>query len=809
MSEQHYKIEGMSCASCVAHVEKALRAVPGVRSVSVNLMTNEALVEAPDVQVDTLAKAVDQAGYKLVLPEAQKTLDLSVQGMSCASCVAHVTQSLQKLDGVVDVSVDLVSGRARVAYDADTVRSAQLIDAVRQSGYAATLQDASVFAEAETTTQQEQKQARMVLLVALVFAFLELYVAMSRMFTVKLWLPEVFYPETHPGLNVILQLVLTIPVLWIGRGYYLRGFKALAHKAPNMDSLVALGTSAAFLYSLYGMVRVLNGDVHFVHHLYFESAAVVLALIMAGKWMEAQAKGRTTQAVRALLNLRPKTAVLLVAGREEEILTDEIRKGDVLLVRPGAAIPADGIILQGSGSLDESMLTGESMPVDKQPGDSVVMGTMNLNGRLEIQAQATDQETTLARIIRLVEDAQLKKAPIARLADRISGVFVPVVMAIALLSALIWWFVRGDVSFSLTIAVTVLVIACPCALGLATPTAIMVASGVGAKNGVFFKSAETLERMAHIDTVVFDKTGTLTHGSPVLTDYDGDDALLAKLAAIESASEHPLAKAIVAEATKRGLTWEAVHDFRARSGFGVEATLDAQMWRIGTEALMNEAGIDVAAHQQHVSLLSEQGKTVMFAACDQSLVAILAVADTIRPDALKMIETLHQLKIRTVMLTGDHETTARSIAKQLGIDTVIARVRPEEKSAKIQQLHDAGAKVMMVGDGINDAVALAAADVGMAIGSGTDVAIESASVILMREELMKIPDALRLARATLRNIHENLFWAFAYNIIGIPFAAGVFYAFGGSLLNPMMAGLAMALSSVSVVANALRLRRFH
>jgi Cu+-exporting ATPase len=589
--------------------------------------------------------------------------------------------------------------------------------------------------------------------------------------------------------------------------------KTLFKGAPNMDTLVAIGTGSAFLYGVYATVLIYLGDFGFSQHLYFESAAVVITLVMLGKYLEAASKSKTSEAIQKLLALKPKTAIILKNGTELEVSLDEVAVGDLVLVRPGSAIPVDGVVEDGASSVDESMLTGESLPVEKQPGSLVTGGSINGEGMLRFTVTKVGADTALSKIIHLVEEAQGRKAPIAKLADVISGYFVPAVLGVAVLSAVIWALAGKDFNFVLNIFVTVLVIACPCALGLATPTAIMVGTGKGAELGVLIKGGEALESTHRVDTVVLDKTGTITQGKPELTDIrlyttESEADLLALSASAERGSEHPIARAIVEAAEQRGLTLASPDTFRAVAGRGIDAVVSGKRVLAGNAKLMQESGIDVSASQADASKLAGEGKTLMYIAIEGTLAVLMAAADAVKPTSKHAIERLKALGLDVYMLTGDNANTASAVAKSVGIDHILSDVLPDGKANAVQQLQAQGKRVAMVGDGINDAPALVQADVGMAIGTGTDVAVESADVVLMRGDLSAVVSAVALSRATIRNIRQNLFWAFAYNVVGIPFAAGLFYAFGGPLLTPVFAGAAMALSSVSVVTNALRLKRF-
>ncbi|NLC41797.1 MAG: cadmium-translocating P-type ATPase [Erysipelothrix sp.] len=803
-----FSIEGMTCSACEANVSKAIAKVDGVQDVSVNLLMNQASVDmSDDVSPLQVVEAVEKSGYHARELSQLKEISLEVEGMTCAMCSNTVEKAITKTPGVSTGSVNLLTNSAAISFDPGVVKTQEIIDAIKKSGYGA-----SVKVEFKAHNQDERaakdKTFKRELIVGLIFGFLTLYVAMSQMIPgVKLPLPDLIHPDLNPMNFAIAQIVLTLPVVYVGRNFFVHGFKSLFRGSPNMDSLVALGSTAAILYSIYGTIQIANGAHHFAHHLYFESAAVIIALIKLGKYMEHISKGKTSQAIEALLNLKPKTALLYRDGETIEIDADEIAVGDVLMVKPGASIPVDGIILEGRSAVDESMLTGESMPVDKQENDEVVLGTINASGNLIIRASAVLGDTKLAKIVKLVEDAQLQKAPIAKIVDRISSIFVPVVIVLAVLTLIFWYLYTGDIEQSLTFFISVLVIACPCALGLATPTAIMVGTGKGAENGIFIKSAESLENTSHIDTVLFDKTGTLTYGQMVVTDIVAQDEseFLRMVASIEKYSEHPLARAIVTKASEMNIDLVDVNDFEAISGFGVIGTYQNQSLKVGNQRFVEGAGHSLSAQADN---LSNQGKTSMWVKLDDEIVGLIAVADTIKEDAKQTVAKLKKQQIDVVMITGDNERTARAIAAQAGIDHVIAEVLPEDKANKVMELQASGKKVMMVGDGINDSVALVQSDVGLAISSGTDVAIESADVVLMHDELDDIDKTIRLSKATLRNIKQNLFWAFFYNVVGIPLAMGVFTFFGGPALNPMFAGAAMAFSSVSVVTNALRLRRF-
>jgi Cu+-exporting ATPase len=652
----------------------------------------------------------------------------------------------------------------------------------------------------------EEKKMWLQMKIAAGFTIPLLIVAMGPM--IGMPLPKFISPEHNLSMFAILQLLLTIPVVYVGKHFYTKGFKALFKRLPNMDSLIAIGTSAAIIYSLYATVMIVFGDAHFQHSLYYESAATIITLIKLGKTLEHRSKGKTTAAIEKLIKLQPKRALVLVDNDYVEMAVEEIEIGDTVFVKPGASIPVDGEVIEGNSSVDESMLTGESLPVEKTIGSKVVAASINKHGNMKVKVTANHDQTVLSNIIQLVEDAQGKKAPIARLADIISGYFVPVVIAISIIAFLGWYIGTNDLEFSLRIFIAILVIACPCALGLATPTAIMVSTGRSAEYGVLIKSGEALEQAHKIQTVVLDKTGTITEGKMTVTDvvtHDlTDQELLYFVASAEQGSEHPIAAAIVKYAEEMNISLKAIQDFKALPGYGLEATLDGKKLEIGNERLMNKLGImDQVSHEWQV--YASQGKTPIFVAIDQQFAGFIAVGDTLKATSKSAIKALKDMGIKVAMITGDHRTTAEAIAKEVGIDEVRAEVLPEDKSEAVKSLQ-VDRITAMVGDGINDAPALVQADVGIAIGSGTDVAIEAADVVLIKNDLNDVVTAIKLSRLTIRNIKQNLFWAFFYNVIGIPVAAGLLYLIGGPLLNPMIAAAAMSLSSVSVVSNALRLR---
>jgi len=740
--------------------------------------------------------------------------EYKLSGMTCASCAMTVEMAVKDLETVEDVSVNLATERLSLLPKAG-FDSQQVLDAVAEAGYQAEEKGKdrpSDVSEEAAMKVQELERKKQELLILLLTALPLLYISMGSM--VGLPLPSFLDHMKHPLVFVLSQLLLTLPAVWIGRGFYQRGFRNLIKRHPNMDSLIAVGTSAAFFYSLYSVSQVFLGHHPFVHQLYFESVAVIIALVLLGKYLESSAKGRTSQAIQSLLELVPSQATVIRYGEAVTIDTEDIRVGDIIRIKPGERMPVDGLVTEGQTFVDESMMTGESVPIEKKVGDTITSATINQNGSIDYQATRVGSDTTLAQIVRLVEEAQGSKAPIAALADKISLYFVPIVLSLATLSALGWYFLAGEsLSFSLSIFIAVLVIACPCALGLATPTAIMVGTGKGAENGILIKSGQALEAAYQLDTIVLDKTGTITVGKPSLTDLLplsdlSRSDLLQLIASAEQHSEHPLAQAILEAAEEEEFGLLPVSHFEAIVGRGLSAQVEDRRLLVGNESLMKEKHIDSSAFQEQLLELSQEGKTAMFVAVDRQLAGILAVADEMKSSSLKAVQELQSMGLEVIMLTGDREETATAIAQKAGIQKVIAGVLPDGKATAIKDLQEADKKLAMVGDGINDAPALVQADVGIAIGSGADVAIESADVVLMHSDLQDVVKAIKLSQATIRNIKENLFWAFAYNTLGIPIAMGLLHLFGGPLLNPMLAGLAMSLSSVSVVANALRLGRF-
>jgi Cu+-exporting ATPase len=734
-----------------------------------------------------------------------------IEGMTCASCANAVERVTRKLEGVVESNVNLATEKLTISYDPDLVRVLDIKNAIEKAGYRAVDEEVSVDTDKERK-ENEIKSLWHRFVISAIFTIPLFYISMGHMMGAPL--PDFIEPMVNPLNFAIAQLLLTIPVMITGLKFYTIGFKTLFKRSPNMDSLIAVSTSAAFIYGLYATYRIYMGEADYAMSLYYESVAVILTLITLGNYMEALSKGKSSDAIKKLMGLQPKTALVIKDGKETEISIDEVEVGDVIIVKPGEKIPVDGEVVEGLTSVDESMLTGESIPVEKHVGDSVVGASINKNGSIKYKATKVGKDTALAQIVKLVEDAQGSKAPIARLADIISGYFVPIVMVLAVLSGLGWYFIGGEsLTFSLTIFISVLVIACPCALGLATPTAIMVGTGKGAENGVLIKSGTALETTHQIETIVFDKTGTITEGKPrvtdiIVADWISENELLQLAASAEKGSEHPLGEAIVNDAEKKDLRLMDSDSFEAIPGHGIKVAIGGRTLLAGNKKLMNDKKISLENLEEDSNRLAEEGKTPMYIAIDNRIAGIIAVADTVKESSSKAIESLHNMGIKVAMITGDNRKTAEAIARQVNIDIVLADVLPEDKANEVKKLQDKGKKVAMVGDGINDAPALAQADIGIAIGSGTDVAMESADIVLMRSDLMDVPTAIQLSKSTIRNIKQNLFWAFAYNTLGIPVAMGLLHIFGGPLLNPMIAAGAMSLSSVSVVSNALRLKRF-
>ena len=749
-----------------------------------------------------------------------------ITGMTCSACSARVEKSVAKLDGVQEVAVNLLKNSMVASYDEAILNTDQIVQAVVKSGYGAfpkaenkVQTKSGTQASAKDIAKEEYQNMKRRLIISMIFAIPLFYISMGHMMG---WpLPGFLLGMENAMSFAFTQFLLLLPVVFVNFKYYRMGYKTLFHGAPNMDSLIAIGSSAAIVYGIYAIYKIGyglgHGDMAVVHSftmdLYFESAGMILALITLGKFFEARAKGKTSDAITKLMNLAPKTATVLRNGREQEIPVEEVALGEILIVKAGESIPVDGILTEGSSSIDESALTGESIPVEKQAGDKVIGATINKSGYFKMQATKVGDDTTLAQIVRLVDEATSSKAPIAKLADKVSGIFVPVVILIAVAATVCWLIAGQSFEFALSIGISILVISCPCALGLATPTAIMVGTGKGAANGILLKSAEALETAHGIDTVVLDKTGTITKGQPAVTDMAAgnetdETGLLQVAASLEKLSEHPLAEAIVSEAESRSISFLPVKNFRQIPGQGIIGEIDGQKCYAGNRRMLEENHIEGGKLMVLGDEMANEGKTPLFFARDNQLMGAIAVADVVKPTSKQAIDELKQMGIETIMLTGDNARTAEAIKRQVGVSRVVAEVMPQDKEREVRTLQDAGKRVAMVGDGINDAPALARADVGIAIGAGTDVAIESADIVLMKSDLLDVVTAIQLSKAVIRNIKENLFWAFFYNVIGIPVAAGIFFTAFGWKLSPMIGAFAMSFSSVFVVSNALRLRFF-
>ena len=817
-----YKITGMTCAACAKAVERVVKKLDGVEEQNVNIATEKLNIvyDRSKVNFDDIKCVIEKAGYGIEVEEENKVIELKIEGMTCAACAKAVERVGKKLEGVESISVNIATDKANVIYNPAKVKLSQIKDAIEKAGYKPIEEEKKISVdEDKLKKEKEMKTLFTKFIIATIFAIPLFYIAMGPMIPKPFgpWpLPEIINPINNTLNYALIQLLLVIPVMGAGYKFYIHGFKSLFSKSPNMDTLVAIGTSAAFLYSVYTTIQIANGKITGMHHhqLYYESAGIIIALILLGKYFESRSKGKTSEAIKKLMGLQPKTAILIINGTEVETPIEEVMVGDIILVKPGEKIPVDGIVIEGNTSVDESMLTGESIPVEKNVGSKVTGASINKNGSIKFRAEKVGSDTALAQIVKLVEDAQGTKAPIAKLADTVSGYFVPIVMTIAVASALLWWIFGGkDIVFVLTIFISILVIACPCALGLATPTAIMVGTGKGAENGILIKGGEALELSHKINTIIFDKTGTITEGKPKVTDIITSEGieegyLLEIAASAEKNSEHPLGEAIVRYGMEKDINFKNLENFKAIPGHGIEVIIDNKKILLGNRKLMNERNISLLNLENKSDELAREGKTPMYILIDNNIGGIIAVADVVKESSKKAIETLHEMGIKVAMVTGDNKKTASAIASQVGIDIVLAEVLPEDKSQEVKKLQEKGNFVAMVGDGINDAPALAKADIGIAIGSGTDVAMESADIVLMRSDLMDVPNAIKLSNATIKNIKQNLFWAFGYNTIGIPVAAGLLYIFGGPLLNPMIAAAAMSLSSVSVVTNALRLKKF-
>ena len=805
-----FKISGMTCSACANRIEKVVSKMNGVKEANVNFATETLTVNYDDQAVtkQDIEQKVEKIGYKVEKNIQSHTY--KIEGMTCSACANRVEKVTKKMPGIENAVVNFATEKLSVSYDADAVSFGDIKAKVEKAGYKLIREEEQKIEEKKKNLDEKGKLLWRLIL-SLIFSVPLLTITMGHM--VGMPLPKIIDPMMNPLNFAIIQLVLTIPVMIIGYKFYYIGYKNLFKLSPNMDSLIAIGTSAAFIYSLYGTYKIYTGDGSYAMSLYYEAAVTILALITFGKYLEAISKGKTSQAIKKLMGLAPKTATIVRDGKELVIPIDEVIVGDIVIVKPGEKLPVDGEVIEGATAVDEAMLTGESIPVEKTIGSKVIGASINKTGFIKYKATKVGKDTALSQIIKLVEDAQGSKAPIAKMADIIASYFVPIVIGLAILAS-IGWLIAGESGvFALTIFISVLVIACPCALGLATPTAIMVGTGKGAEYGVLIKGGEALEVTHQIDTIVFDKTGTITEGKPVVTDIITstilEDELLSIAASSEKGSEHPLGEAIVKSAEERNIQFKEISNFKAIPGHGIQVEIEGKTILLGNKKLMSENSIEVGELGVKSDKLANEGKTPMYIAINNKLEGIIAVADTVKPSSKEAIENLHKMGIKVAMITGDNKKTADAIAKQVGIDIVLAEVLPEDKANEVKKLQGKGNKVAMVGDGINDAPALAQADIGIAIGTGTDVAIESANIVLMKGDLRDVTTAIKLSKATIRNIKQNLFWAFGYNVLGIPVAMGVLHIFGGPLLNPMIGAAAMSLSSVSVLTNALRLRKFN
>ena len=807
MNKKAFKIEGMTCSACSNRVERFVKKLDGVINANVNFATETLNVEFDESKLndEIIENTVVKAGYSV--KKNLKTYTFKVEGMTCSACASRVERVTKKLSGVQSAVVNLATEKLTININEDEVGYSQIKAAVDKAGYKLVKEEEK--AEEEIKVDETQLLFTR-FIVSVVFTVPLLIITMGHMLGMPL--PHVIDSMMNPLNFATAQLILTAPVMIVGYQFYHIGIKNLFKLSPNMDSLIAIGTLAAFVYGIFGIYKIQIGETNYAMHLYFESAAVILTLITLGKYLEGVSKGKTSQAIKALMGLAPKTATIVRNNVEMVIPIEEVIVGDIILVKPGEKLPVDGDIIEGSTSIDESMLTGESLPVEKTIGSSVIGASINKTGFIKYKATRVGKDTALAHIVKLVEEAQGSKAPIAKLADVISAYFVPTVIILAIAASGAWLMAGETPVFSFTIFIAVLVIACRCALGLATPTAIMVGTGKGAENGVLIKGGEALETTHQIKTIVFDKTGTITEGKPIVTDIItngiSEDEILVLAASSEKGSEHPLGEAIVRGAEDKGLELKEIEEFNAIPGHGIEVKIENKNILLGNQKLMKEKGIEIDVLLKSSDKLASEGKTPMYVAVDNILRGIVAVADTVKPSSKSAIEALHNMGIKVAMITGDNKKTADAIAVQVGIDIILAEVLPEDKANEVKKLQGENIKVAMVGDGINDAPALAQADVGIAIGSGTDVAIESADIVLMKSDLMDVITAIKLSKATIKNIKQNLFWAFGYNVLGIPVAMGILHIFGGPLLNPMIAAAAMSLSSVSVLTNALRLRKF-
>ncbi|MAZ40853.1 copper-translocating P-type ATPase [bacterium] len=817
MTKKTFKIIGMHCASCAHTVEGALKKHEGISSANVNYATESCEVNFDDkvTNIKEITELVEDTGYTL-MDEDYRDGEFKVLGMGSDHCAGVVKDTLLKFDGVKDVDVNFANTYAKFKYNSSLVKLSELKKAIDNAGYEAIIADEGedIYEKEKKAKEKEITTLKRKFWVAAIFSAPILFLAMSEIISKSL-IPGFLNPEIYPLRFAMVQAILSIPVIIAGYKFYTVGFRNLIKRTPNMDTLIGLGTAAAYLYGIYAVYEIMNGNFEFVTDLYFETAGVIIALILLGKYLEEATKGKTSESIRKLMDLAAKTAIVLRNGQEEEIPIEELVEGDIVLVRPGEKIPVDGEIIDGTTSVDESMITGESVPIDKKIGDAVIGATINKSGAIQFKATKVGKDTALAQIIKLIQEAQGSKAPIARLADIVSGYFVWAVIVVALLSFAVWFFLVGaEFLFALTILITILIIACPCALGLATPTSIMVGTGLGAEHGILIKSATALEQAQKINAIILDKTGTITKGEPTLTniksfsDMSEEDILISS-SSIEKNSKHPLAEAIVRHAKEKEVNFEKTSHFEEIPGHGLYGELSGKKFYVGTRKLMDQKNIEYKTNLETIHKFEEEGNTVMLFADTNKLLGIICVADTIKETSEAAIKAFKNESINVYMITGDNERTAQAIASQVGIDKkhVFSQVLPEDKSNHVKKLQEEGSIIGMVGDGINDAPALTQADIGIAIGAGTDVAIESADIVLMKSDLLDAVKSIKLSRGTMKNIKQNLFLSFAYNTAGIPVAAGLLYPLFGFLLSPIIAAAAMAASSISVLVNSLRLKK--
>lgn len=809
--EKAINIYGMSCAGCAKRLEDEVSKLEGIEKANVNF-ANETLYIQYNNKLDkeTLFKDIEKLGFKYLDNDNIKEVIIGIGGMSCVGCAKGIEKELVKNKGIEKIEVNFSTEKAKIVYN-DDIRLSDIKKKIEDMGFKILEENVE---EKENFKEKEIKTMIIKLIFSSIFGIPLLFIAMAPMIKgLDKLVPNIINMNINPLNYAIIQLILTIPIIIIGHKFYTTGFKLFFKGRPNMDSLISISTTAAFLYSLYNTINIIYGNIHLVHSLYYETVGMIIVLILLGKYLETISKSKTSDAIKKLMGLVPKYAIVSNNGKEEKVLIDEVLVGDIVITKPGEKIAVDGIVIEGETYIDESMLTGESIPVKKLKDSQVFAGSINKNGYIKFKVTKTSKNTTLANIIKIVEDAQTTKAPIAKIADIVSGYFVPIVCIIAFVTSLLWFILSKDLEFALKIFVSVLVIACPCALGLATPTAIMVGTGKGAENGILIKSGEALETAYKLDTIILDKTGTITEGKPIVTDIICNniekDELLRIVASAEKMSEHPLGDAIVKEALKENIDlYENIEEFEAKIGFGIKAKVNNKSVFIGNKKLLDSFNINLLDMEKKFIDLANQGKTPIYIALDNEIKGIIAVADPIKENSKEAIEKLSNMGLDIFMITGDNKKTADAIANQLNIKNVFAEVLPIDKANYVENLKNSGKKVAMVGDGINDAPALAKSDLGIAIGSGTDIAIESADVVLIKNDLNGVCSAIKLSKKTIVNIKQNLFWAFIYNIIGIPVACGVLYIFGGPLLNPMIGAMAMSLSSLSVLLNALRLRNF-